>query len=87
MICFSTSGRQVGFRQVNHLQIHLLRQRLSQLIVRDQPHFFGDLPELFTRLLLLFFQQHFELIVVDKTHVDENLPNTTNCHVWSSATR
>ena len=79
------AGGDLRFGQVDHLQSHLLGQRLDQLVVGDQPHLFGDLAELLTRLLELLFEQHFQLIVVDKAQVDENLPDPTNRHKLSSA--
>jgi hypothetical protein len=67
-------------RQIDHLHAHLLGQGLRELLVGDQPHFFGDLAQQFTGVLLLLLQQHLELLVVDEAQVDENLTDATDCH-------
>jgi hypothetical protein len=68
------------FLYVHHLHIHLFGKRLTELLFRDQPHFLSDFPEFFATLLLLLFQQHFQLAVVDEAHVDENLTDAANGH-------
>jgi len=71
---------QLDLAQVDHLHVHLLGQRLSQLLVGDQRHLFGDLAQQFTGPLLLLLQQHLQLLVGDESEIDQNLSDAANGH-------
>ena len=45
-----------------------------------QVHAPADLAQQLARMLLLFLEQHFELLVGDEPHVDEDLTDATDCH-------
>ena len=67
--------------QRHHLHVHLLAQRLSQLIVRNQRHVFSNFAEQRPRLLLLFVQQQLQLLIRDKPHIDEDLTDASSYHL------
>ena len=71
---------QLDFGQVDHLHVHLLGQRLAELLVGDQPHVLGDLAQQFAGPLLLLFQQRLQLVVGDEAQIDQNLSDTPDGH-------
>ena len=64
--------RSLEVLHVDRLQAKLFGQRLDQLFVVDQAHINGNTSNQTTALRLLF-HEHFELIVVDRTKIDQNL--------------
>ena len=54
-------GRDHHVAEADHLHAHLLGQGLGQLLVVDQAHADGDLPEHLAGPLLLLLQQHLQL--------------------------
>ena len=73
-------GRDDRLAEADDLHAHLLGQGLGQLVVGDQAHALGDLAQQFVGALLLLFEQHFELVVVDEAKIDEDLADTPHCH-------
>ncbi len=74
-------GRDHHVAEADHRHAHLLAQGLGQLLVGDQPHAHGDLPEHLAGPLLLLLQQHLQLLVAEEAQVDQDLTDTPNRHV------
>ena len=58
---------------IDRLQTELLGQRLNQLVIRHQTHVFGNSTDQLTRVLRMLFDQHFQLIISQKSKVGKNL--------------
>ena len=72
--------RTLAAAYVDGLQVELLDERLDQLVIGNQSHVLGDAADQLTRVLTLLFDQHFQLIVGNKTQVDKNLTETSYGH-------
>ena len=73
-------GFDLDLFQADHLHAHLLGQRQSQLVFCKQTHLHSDLAKLLAWIALLLIKEHFKLIVIDKTEIDQNLSNASNRH-------
>ncbi len=73
-------GRHDRIGQMDDLHVPLLGQSLGQLLLVDEILSLGNLAQQLPGMLLLFFQQRFELLVGDETEVDQDLSDATNRH-------